>query len=262
MKVMTLNINYYSERYGPWSIRRQLIRDVLDKANPDIVALQAVRRDPAVEDGADQAAQLATLFSGYKFIAYQPAHAFPNGVTQGSAILSQLPIAAKEILPLTLLPDQEDTNRRIVQAARFDLPSGPFYLFNAHFSWVAEQVEQNIEETLAFLEVADGPALLVGDLNTPPDSPLLDRFRRAGWTDLWAQLNPGDEGYTFVEGEQLAKRIDYAWANPQLCDKVLAIECVADQTGQNECTALRPRRVADHAQPGGGRMVRVRGISR
>lgn len=241
MKVMTLNINYYGERYGPWPVRRQLIQDVLDKANPDVVALQAVRRDPAVESGADQAVQLTTLFSGYHFVAYQPAEAFPDGVTQGSAILSQLPIAAKDLLPLTLLPELEDTNRRIVQAARFDLPSGPFYLFNAHFSWVAEQAEQNICETLVFIEAVGGPALLVGDLNTSPDSPLLENFRRAGWTDLWARFHPDDEGFTFVEVDRLAKRIDYAWANPELLDKVQAIECVADQPGQNGA------RASDHA---------------
>jgi endonuclease/exonuclease/phosphatase family metal-dependent hydrolase len=241
MKVMTLNINYYEERFGPWPVRRQLIQDVLDKANPDVVALQAVRRDPAVESGADQAVQLATLFSGYRFVAYQPAEAFPNGVTQGSAILSHLPIAAKDLLPLTLIPELEDTNRRIVQAARFDLPSGLFYLFNAHYSWVTEQAGQNICETLPFIGAVNGPALLVGDMNTPPDSPLLDHFRQAGWTDLWAHFHPDDEGFTFIEGDRLAKRTDYAWANPELLDIVQAIECVADQPDQ------KGARASDHA---------------
>jgi endonuclease/exonuclease/phosphatase family metal-dependent hydrolase len=229
MKVMTLNINFYGDRYGDWPARKQLIRDVLDKAGPDVVALQAVRRDPQVEYGEDQAAQLTTFFSGSKYVAYQPAEAFPNGVSQGSAILSRLPIAEQDLLPLTLLPDREDTNRRIVQSALFELPTGPFYLFNAHFSWIAEQAEQNIADTLPWVNAVEGPAMLVGDLNTPPDSPLLDRLRRSGWDDAWDLLCPGSDGYTYREGGELTKRIDYAWVNQSLRDRVQTIERIADE---------------------------------
>jgi endonuclease/exonuclease/phosphatase family metal-dependent hydrolase len=215
LKIMTLNLNYDEPKHGPWPLRRALIHKVLQQANPDIVAFQAVRRNPTVSSGIDQAAQLAGPEPGYPYVFFEPAMAYADGILDGSAILSRIPFAGKETLRLSRRPGTDDPAARVVLKASFDLPSGPFTLFNAHFSWVTPQARENVQETLPFIAPVAGPALLVGDLNNPPDAEPLSVFCEKGWCDVWATLHAHTPGYTF-ESHQPAIRIDYGWANPAL----------------------------------------------
>ena len=61
LKVMTLNLNYYETKHGTWEERRDLIVQAIRGAQPDILALQAVRQDPDRYDGLNQASQLSRL---------------------------------------------------------------------------------------------------------------------------------------------------------------------------------------------------------
>jgi endonuclease/exonuclease/phosphatase family metal-dependent hydrolase len=224
---MTFNLNYYGVKRGPWPVRKELIRETIQSADADIIALQAVCRDPAREHGLDQASQLADLLPEYRHVVFVPAMDFPDGSEGGSGILSRLRIGESDHLELSLLPRLEDTNQRVLMHARFDLPAGPLHLFNAHFSWVAEQARLNIGETIPFINFFRGPAVLVGDLNTPSDSDLLQRFSQAGWSDVWAELHPDEQGTTF-ESNDPSLRIDYAWVNQELKPNVQEIKIVAD----------------------------------
>jgi endonuclease/exonuclease/phosphatase (EEP) superfamily protein YafD len=123
--------------------------------------------------------------------------------------------------------------------ARFDLPEGPFHLFNAHFSWVPEQARLNLDEALPYMRSFRGPAALVGDLNTPPDSDVLQPLREAGWLDVWSELRPTEAGPTF-EADNPSLRIDYVWVNSELRPQVEAIEIV---TGNRDESGVR---LSDH----------------
>ncbi|HEX6929616.1 MAG TPA: endonuclease/exonuclease/phosphatase family protein [Gammaproteobacteria bacterium] len=231
LTVMTQNLNYYGDKHGPWLQRRELIRDAIEEAKPDIVALQAVCSDPEVEDGADQATQLSRMLPDYRYVFFYPANIDENGREQGSAILSRTPIREPSVRELSLRPGLDDDNPRVIQHARFDLDKGMLNVFNAYFSWVEEQAADNIEEGLAFLGKADGLTLLVGDFNLPADSPLLERLKDAGYIDLWAAAHPGEEGYTF-EADHPDKRIDYAFANADLGRRVSAVDLVSRDGGK------------------------------
>jgi endonuclease/exonuclease/phosphatase (EEP) superfamily protein YafD len=74
----------------------------------------------------------------------------------------------------------------------------------------------------------EGPALLVGDLNTVPDSELMRRLAAEGWTDVWTYLRPQDAGYTF-ESHAPDKRIDYVWARRDLVSSLRAIDLVQEK---------------------------------
>lgn len=227
LKVMTLNINLYGSRHGLWSTRQVLIRDAILANKPEIVALQAVRQEPNATEHLDQATQLAKLLQPtYPHSFFQPAMYHPDGSIDGLALLSTVPVAGIDHLPLTLQPGLDDTNRRVLLRARFDSPDGPIHLFNGHFSWVPAQNLANVEEALPYLNNAPGPAVLVGDLNATPDSEAMQRLRDAGWTDAWAALRPQDPGYTF-ESDQPTLRIDYAWLNPDLQPYLKRIDIVA-----------------------------------
>jgi endonuclease/exonuclease/phosphatase family metal-dependent hydrolase len=171
--------------------------------------------------------------------AYQPAFTYPDLRAEGSAILSRHPFLSLDCHQLSLRDGTDDPTRRVLLHARFHLPTGPFHLFNAHFSWVHEQAEDNLKETLPILESVQGQRMLVGDLNATPDSIIMQRFVEAGWIDAWAALRPEDNGYTF-ESNSLSKRIDYAWVDQSLRERLHAIRTIA---GAEKGRGARP---SDH----------------
>lgn len=228
LKILTLNINLYGSKHGLWATRQVLIRDTILANRPEIVALQAVRQDPNAAEHLDQAAQLAQLLQpAYPHSFFQPAMSHPDGSVDGLALLSIMPPADIDFLPLTLQPGLDDTNQRVLLRARFNLPDGPFHLFNGHFSWVPSQNLANVEEALPYINDAPGPAVLVGDFNATPESEGMRRLRDAGWTDAWAALHPEDQGYTF-ESDRPTLRIDYAWLNPDIRPYLKQIELAAN----------------------------------
>jgi endonuclease/exonuclease/phosphatase family metal-dependent hydrolase len=240
IKILTMNLNYYVTRFGAWGLRRELVGGAVREAQPDLLAFQAVRLDPEVAGGQDQAAQLARLL-GYPHIYFQPALVNPDGSAEGSALAARLPWREVRSCALTRLEGGEDSFERVLLTAVFDLPGEPLTLFNAHFSWVGEQAELNLREALSFMAEFAGPALLVGDLNNPPGCELWALLKQVGWVDAWSRLRPGEAGFTFVEGDRLAKRIDYAWANRELAPYLQAIEVVAERP------LLSGERASDHA---------------
>jgi endonuclease/exonuclease/phosphatase family metal-dependent hydrolase len=241
LKVMTLNIQYFGSSYGPWSERRPLIHEAIASTGADIIALQAVRQDPEIDGGLDQASQLAHELPEHRFLFFKAAETDEKGRSNGSAILSRLPFAETGDLKFHLLPGQEDQSQRVLLRARFDLQDSPLHLFNAHFSWVEEQNQMNLEETLPYLRWFPGRALLVGDFNATPESSTMHRLWEYGWTDAWALLRPQEEGFTFVEDGRLSKRIDYVWLNQELKELAQDISLVAEEAGPESV------RASDHA---------------
>jgi endonuclease/exonuclease/phosphatase family metal-dependent hydrolase len=228
LKVLTLNVNYYGDKYGGWTDRQNLIVAAINEAQPDILALQAVRKDPNVAAGENQAAQIASRFDHYPYVHFQPAITYSDQSAEGSAFISKYPFGEINCYKLSLRPGSDDSTHRVVLHARFELETGPLHLFNAHFSWVDEQAQDNLEETLPFLESFEGHRMLVGDLNAVPGSNIIKRFEEAGWTDAWAALHPQEDGYTFYESDRLSKRIDYAWVHQRLEKRLHSVCTIAD----------------------------------
>jgi len=239
-KVMTLNVNAYFERQAPWPVRLGLIREVIENACPDILALQAVRQDPALFQGEDQAAQLANLFPVYEHVYFQPAMFFADGSTEGSAFISRTPFSKKDHLPLPLRPSLDDNMQHALLHVELDLDTGRIHLYNAYVSWVPEQARENMAQILSYVQSHQGAALMVGDFNNPPDSDIFIELRQAGWSDMWMDMYPSEDGFTFFEGGNLVKRIDYAWANQVMKAKVRGIRIVA---GEDASIYARP---SDH----------------
>lgn len=225
-KIMTLNINYYGAKFGPWNARKELIATVIDDLQPDVVVLQAVRRDSQLEGGRDQAQQLADLLADYPTVHFAPSAHYDDGREEGGAMLARGPIESTEIHPLTYEPNPEDFNERALLVARVRIHGGAIAVVNGHFSWVPAINRRNVDEALALLARLDAPAILAGDLNAPPDSAGMQRLRDSGWIDAWAALRDGDAGYTF-EADAPQQRIDYIWLHPQLAPRLRAIDVVS-----------------------------------
>ncbi len=249
---MTLNINYYGSKHGPWDARRDIISAAISSAAPDRVLLQAVARDPSLEAGADQARQLAADLRGYRAL-FRPVVSGEDGKTQGMGFLSRVRLVSTRTRPLTFREGLEDPNRRAVVAATVRLAETNqlMNVINAHFSWVPEQAADNVRETVQFLRtLAAGPSLLAGDFNTQPGSDeVLQPLRSEGWMDVWAALHHDQAGHTF-ESNQPTIRIDYVWANPALAKLAKSIDIIATQTsGSGARASDHFGLLADFGQP-------------
>lgn len=215
LRVFTLNLHGYGPGHGPWETRRELIAAGVREASPDVIALQAVRRDALLYGGVDQATQLARMLGGYT-VFYAPATDLGQGVMEGSAILSRVPLAERDVRVLDGLgPDDEDPTVRLVLRARVQSGGRALEVMNSHFSWLPENNARNVAQATAYLVSVRGPVLVVGDFNAPPDAESLAPLRAAGFTDVWERLRPGEPGYTFEQG-RLFTRIDFAWASADL----------------------------------------------
>jgi len=167
LKIMTLNLNYRIDRYGPWPIRRNGIVRLLSQTRPNIVALQAVEEDAA---GLDQAHELAQA-AGYPHALFVPAD---TAGRRGSALLADRDPLIVRTRVLTTGESAEDPSERVVVAAQFSLDAGavPTWIVNGHFSWVPDQNRANVREALETTESLGSPTVLLGDFNAPLSQPL------------------------------------------------------------------------------------------
>jgi len=236
LRVATLNLNYRNPKHGAWKARRALIVETLQRAQADVVALQAVED----ADASDQATEIAALLQ-YEEVVYVAAT--EGADTKGSAFIARRALTDVSPRRLSLKPNLEDTQRRVIVRARIATAAGAIDVYNAHFSWVPAQASDNVREALDFRE--PGPMLLLGDLNNIPDSAAVQVLQRAGLIDLWGALRPDEPGYTF-EADHPTLRIDYALASPDVRARAQAIELLGSSAG--------PPRLADHL----GLMVTLR----
>ena len=227
MKIMTLNLNFYVEKHGPWTKRSQLIANAVRRLDPDVLALQAVRADPTVEEGRNQAEQLRALLPSLPYAFFQPLSSSSSGQADGMAFLSRAPFLEKACHRLARSHETEDKMERALLETGIDRPGGRVRLFDAHVSWVPIQAAENIGQIIEKIVPVYGQAILLGDFNARPDSDLVKRVASHGWIDAWAAVRPKDAGYTF-ESDAPSQRIDYIWTSPSLADRVRDVELVEE----------------------------------
>lgn len=236
-KLMTLNINYYGDKHGPWGARKELIAAAIDELQPDVIALQAVRKDPAIADGRNQAEQLGDLLANHRYVHFAPTVRYADGREDGAALLARVPLRNPRSIELTFVENAEDKNRRALLSSEAQIDAMPLTVVNGHFSWVPQVNERNAQEALHALTRGNGSAVFAGDLNATPDSTAMQTFSRAGWIDAWAQLRH-EPGFTF-ESQQPSLRIDYIWLSPPLAARLRAIDTVIGSDGNGT-------RLSDH----------------
>lgn len=225
LTLMTMNVNLYEEKHGPWPKRRRVITDAARDSFVDVLALQAVRRHKEVEGGLDQGAQLANAL-GFEERCFRPAHRRTDGSEDGVAFVSRLPLEPSVARGLSTRPGTLDPLPRVMARIEVQAPSKSVFLVNAHLSWVPEQNEDNVTELLAFLQERPSNTILVGDFNAEPDASGISRLREAGYVDAWRRLRPGEAGHTF-ESHAPAQRIDYVFVSPDLAPRLEDIAVVA-----------------------------------
>lgn len=248
--LLTLNLQFQESLHGEWLRRRELIDGIVRDLDPDIAVFQAVRvrSDPMFR----YASQLLDTTERFPYVVFEPT-ASDEEFVDGMAVFSKKELLEKDVMPLSWVIGSPDPATRCVIRVKVREEEGDFHLFVVHFSWEEEQVQKNVREALAFAELSEGPALLAGDFNLPPDAPLIQSFYRSGWLDVWELVSPGDSGYTF-ESPAPDRRIDYIWTRGLVPDQARVVgresqgvrqsdhlgvyARVSAETGESPATAL------------------------
>ncbi|MGH8978210.1 MAG: endonuclease/exonuclease/phosphatase family protein [Acidimicrobiia bacterium] len=218
-------------RYGPWEGRAPVILETLRALDADIVGLQEVW-----DDGQrNQAEELATAL-GYEAAVWAPNLTFPDGVRAGNAVIARWPIVRNEMRELPRAgagATDDEGEERVVVFAEVDGPRGPIQIFCAHLSWRDDHSGVRQEQVRALCELVRDcrprtfPAVVVGDLNSEPDSDEIRMLTGLAavpvpgvvFRDTWRVANGDAPGHTVSNDNPfdaanlfLDQRIDYVLA--------------------------------------------------
>lgn len=227
-RLTLLNLNIWNYN-APWTERRARIIELIQRTEPDLVALQEVRYHDWLPYPSHQADQILAELSDYHNI-WHPAHYWPPGegdnrgqtCWEGLAIFSRSPIVDQTHLRLSRdLEDPRDVHQRLVLGAQIQTPAGPFWLFDTHYPLSAGARDRVALETHRFVRQTAGESafVLAGDFNAQPtDLPIRFLSGRAEiedqtgtLVDVWDACRPDEPGYTYPAWGP-ARRIDYLWA--------------------------------------------------
>jgi endonuclease/exonuclease/phosphatase family metal-dependent hydrolase len=252
---MTWNLQW-RER-ADWRQRQERVAATLQAVRPDVLGLQEV--------WATTETTLADLLAGR--LGMHAAFAAPSlppppdppqrpdqaGVEVGVALLSRWPVLRVERrrLPSWHRPEVA------ALAATLDHPAGPLHAVVFCADWEPRRSGLRLAQTRALAGLLrdpsrDGPlpALLVGDLNAPPETPEI-RALTGELVDAWAAARgPGDPGHTLSRANPIApraawqidRRIDYVLARPGTPRRPVVVER-AFLAGQQPLDGLHP---SDH----------------
>lgn len=183
LTIATLNTWKNDGEY--WKRLPAMARAVAD-LNPDVVFLQEVLRAPGADD-ADTAATIAEA-AGLKASserARKRKREIDGRRVECWSGLSILHRRRLDLYRLDLPVDLRRDDERLALFAEIDSPVGPVTLVNLHLTHPAEEGDMRRAEMQAVLEELErrevDRAIVAGDFNDSPDSPVLDLCRRRRW---------------------------------------------------------------------------------
>ena len=223
LSVLTLNLWNNS---GPYPARQRLLREWIERLDPDLVGFQEALR------GGDWD-QVAELCEGLEYdLAYARASEFWLDPTLevGNAIASRWPIADREALEL---PHGDDAERRVALSVTVNAPVGAVGFTVTHLQWKLHHGAVRERQVVALCDLAlrrrpaDGfPPILAGDFNAEPDSTEIRYVqglhsldgRSVHFRDAWRVAGDGGPGFTWSTRHPYARasnepnrRIDYVF---------------------------------------------------
>lgn len=206
--VMTYNIQSGFAIDQRWDL--EATARTIEAARPDVVVLQEVSRGWLVTSGVDQISWLSQrLGMPYVFGANSG-----DGLW-GNAILTRAPITSVGHRRYSVTQNL----RRAVIEVELATTAGPLWIYGTHLDDPRDADPVRQEQVSELLQFWDGrtPALLLGDFNDEPGTPLITRITSAGFTDLGATLGP--EASTSAD----QRRIDYIFATDDLVPQQVVI---------------------------------------
>ena len=170
----------------------------------DVIGLNEVRGAGVQADYQAQAAILAEKMR-YDFY-FAKATDIGKGNPYGNAVLTRLPAKAFETIPI---PDPDPRGydgyyeTRCLLKMTLEKPEVTFFI--THFGLNPDEQENAVKTLLDHL--GDGPAVLMGDLNATPDSPIIAGIKEK-MTDAAGAAEKGDPLLSFPS-DRPDRKIDY-----------------------------------------------------
>lgn len=196
MKIATFNL---WGAYGPLERRPVLVRAVAE-LDADLLCLQEAV-DP---DLLNQ--------WGYPVRLRAPAG--------NLAILSRFPVRTHRTVTYAAASPVESYVRQAL-LAELQIGARPVWVVTTHLSWRENDEPTRLlqaQELIRLTEPLRGDIFVTGDLNAEPTSAPVRAILQAGFTDLFARRNPGENGWTwdnrnpFIQSHSVQfpdRRIDY-----------------------------------------------------
>lgn len=181
LRVLTYNIHHGEGTDKQFDYER--LAAVIQKLEPDVVALQEVDRGTERASGVDQARLLAKLCHMH----YAFGQAMPHqGGQYGEAILSRFPIEKTFVHPLPYQLDREP--RAAVEVVIAPPGIGPISVVGTHLCHQSNELRTLQTQRLSqlFPSQESKPVILAGDFNARPGSDPMNVLLNAGWIDTVA----------------------------------------------------------------------------
>lgn len=200
LRILAYNIKHGRGMDGAVDLRR--IAEVIDRAKPDVVALQEV--DSAVERSGrvDQATILGELTGMHSvfgtFFDYQ-------GGRYGMALLSRYPFISHTN---HLLPKGVEYRAALAGRIRVGDDGPEVVVVGIHLVWTGEERYSQAARLIEIFRGETTPVILAGDFNSTPDSEVMDLLGTA-----WRVPPKGEDRFTFP-ADAPDREIDYILYRP------------------------------------------------
>jgi endonuclease/exonuclease/phosphatase family metal-dependent hydrolase len=213
-------------RYGDWPRRREVLRDGLRRADPDLVAFV----EPVKDGDYDQIEDL--LGPGYE-VVYQSRR---ERDVVGSALASRWPIEAVHELDLQV-SDRTAGSLDVTVAAEIVAPEpvGRLLFLAANPKWeMGYERERELQALVAarfaerYAAEHEAHVIIAGDFDAVPEAAsirfLSGRQSLDGmsvcYRDAWASVHGTEPGHTFTPQNPLVRDGETAWDIPRRIDYV------------------------------------------
>lgn len=227
VRVMTFNILHGATTKGDFDLDK--IAKVINKASPDLVALQEVDFKTKRARNMDLATELGWRTKMVPLFGKAMDY---DGGGYGEAILSRYPISSSRNVALPHSPGNEP---RAALEVTVELPSGDIISFIGthleHQKESADRIGQAKKINEVFL-LNEHPTILAGDLNDTPESEPI-KILKEHWTDA----STTNAALTFPSDEPV-KRIDYIFYRPRDRWSVVRTEVICDSVASDHCAVL------------------------
>jgi len=196
VRAATYNIHYGYNT--PWQLSLEEQAQAIAASGADLVALQEVDTGRPTSYMIDDALWLGRRL-GMEAV-YLPTVEHLTGI----ALLSRFPLVSSSGRLVTSRLEQTGVVWAKVTVGKQTL--------DAYGVWLGLEPEERatqIGEVLAFIGEREGAAILGGDFNSPPDSPVYARIAASGFADPFAVLRLGNPPTSPAIEPQ--ERIDFVW---------------------------------------------------
>ena len=206
LRVMSYNVGGHGAR---WSRRHiEKVARTISEAAPDVVGLQEVHRGTRQSRLEDQAEALGRLTG--MAVHFGRSFSPDSGGDFGNAVLTRGELRSAAVFPLPG-PGEPRTLLHTRIGAGAGLAQSEIHFYVTHLAawgrWGRAARSMQISGLVEQLKQSNGPFVLVGDLNAPPDAPEIGTLMAA---ELFRMC--GDD--IAVTHRFMRQRIDYVFAGP------------------------------------------------